>query len=220
VTVTEDAERMSLVDPEALPEGILEPVAVFGSRSCDPDSAGGGCVVLFNSQDGEEQGAWSATAKGIVSPFPDLLSIGGIAPDGTLSGVASVSEDLSACSVVLGRDWARQEWSTCDYSLGKFSPDGRYVIGHPAQQSGIGDASVAILDARTGDLLAEFQNSEEHQSFINDVVWDSDSTLLATVFEDGWWQLMRMTPQGELSSVLPNLGEDPDDVPLQLATQP
>ena len=218
MTVTPDAEPMSLVDPEALPDGILEPVAVVGSDSCLENAEGGGCAVFFNSDDVEKQAAYSVTSKGIVSPL--LLSVNGLSPDGSLSGVTSIDQNAGgSCSVVLAPD-GEEAWETCDHMLGQFSPDGRYVIGHPAYQSGIGDASVAILDARTGELMAEFQNSEEHQSFINDVVWDSDNTLLATVFEEGSWSLMRMTPAGELSTVLADLGDDMDEVPLQLSTQP
>lgn len=218
MTVTPEAGRMSLVDPAALPSGILEPVAVTGSDSCDQDAAGGGCAVFFDSQDGAEQRAWSATAKGIVSEFPDLLSLGGMSPDGSLSGVTSVSEDNSACSAVLGPDWEKS-WETCDYTLGQFSPDGRYVIGHPAQRSGIGDSSVAILDARTGDLLAEFANSETNPAFIDNVVWDADNTLVATVFEDTW-SLMRMTPDGKLTAMAGGNSDNIDEVPIVFATQP
>lgn len=227
MTVTADGEPTPLVEPEALPDGTLAPVAVIGSESCDQDAEGGGCAVYFNSSDVEvdalaevEQvdGAWSATSKGIVSPIPDLLNLGGVSPDGSLSGMVSAS-DTGSCSVVIGPD-GEQLWKTCDYTLGQFSPDGRYVIGHPAYRDGIGDPSVAILDARTGDLLAEFQNSMKHQSFINNVVWDTDSTLLATVFEEGTWSLMRMTASGELSSVLDGIGDNMDQVPVTLATRP
>lgn len=215
MTVTPGAAPTSLVDPEALPAGTLSPVAMIGSDSCDQDAEGGGCTVYFNSDDVEEQGAWSATAKGIVSELPQLLSAGGVSPSGAISGIVSVDEMNSVCSVVL-----QASWDTCDYALGQFSPDGRFVIGHPAQQSGIGESSVAILDAGTGELLAEFQNSREHQSFIGNVVWDTDSTLLATVFEEGSWSLMRMTAAGELTSVLDDIGDNMDEVPLQLSTRP
>lgn len=221
MAVTPGGERMSLVDPQALPGGVLEPVAVNGADTCDPDSAGGGCVVFFNHQDLEEEGAWSATSKGIVSPFPDFLSLGGQSPDGSLSGIVSRAEDNSVCSAVLGENWDKQLWETCDYALGKFSPDGRYVIGHPANQSGFGDASVAILDAHTGDLLAEFSNSRENPASIFDVTWDTDNTLVATVFEEGTWAVMRMTREGDLSLLTETSGdEDPADVPMILSTQP
>jgi hypothetical protein len=218
MTVTPEDGPTALVDREALPDGILSPVAVIGSDSCDQDAEGGGCAVYFNSDDVEEQAAWSATAKGIVGQVPGLLSLAAMSPDQSFSGTTSVS-DTGSCSALVGPGGS-QLWDTCDHTLGAFSPDGRYVIGHPAYQSGIGDSSVAILDAGTGDLLAEFRNSQKHQSFINNVVWDTDSTLLATVFEEGSWSLMRMTAGGELTSVLDGIGDDMDAVPLQLATRP
>ena len=219
MAVTAGGERTSLVDPAGLPDGTLEPVAVNGSGSCDPESADGGCVVFFNSEDGEEQGAWSATSKGIVQPLPDFLWLTGLSPDGSPSGVVSVAEDTSTCSAV-GRDWDKVAWETCDHMVGRLSPDGRYVIGRPVVGDGIGDSSVAILDARTGDLLAQATNSEEHPAFINDAVWDTDNSVLMTVFEKDTWSLLRMTPDGELTEVLGDLGDDMDDVPVVLATQP
>ena len=219
MTVTPGAAPTSLVEPEALPDGFLTPVAVLGSDSCDEDAAGGGCAVFFDSADAEDQAAWSATAKGIVSPFPGLLGLGGISPDGSTTGTTSVSMDGS-CSALVGPDRGEIAWKTCDYTLGRFSPDGRYVIGHPAYQSGFGDASVAILDARTGNLLAEFQSSAEPQAAVYDVVWDTDSTLVATVFEEGTWSLMRMAADASLTTVLADLGGDMDTAPLVLPTRP
>ena len=219
MTVTPDAAPMPFGDPGTLPGGNLEPVEVVGSDSCVENAADGGCVVFFNSEDVGKQSAWSAGADGTVTAFPDLLELGGTAPDGSVSGLVSVS-DTGSCSVVLGRDGAEQLWDTCDHTLGRFSPDGRYVIGHPAYQDGIGDGSVAILDARTGDLLTEATNSMKHQSFINNVVWDTDNTLLLTVFEEGSWSLMRMTAAGELTTVRGDLGSNMDEVPLVLPTRP
>ncbi len=218
MVVTPDAAPMPLADPSALPGGILTPAAVIGSGSCVENAAGGGCTVLFDREDGSERGGYSVTSHGAVSLL--LLSIGGLSPDGSVSGLVSIDNvDNGSCSAVLGPD-GEDAWQTCDYTLGQFSADGRYVIGHPAYQDGIGDGSVAILDARSGDVLAEFQNSEEHQSFINDVVWDQDDTLLATVFEKGAWSLMRMSPDGELGRVGNLVGDSMDAVPLVFSTQP
>jgi hypothetical protein len=216
--VTPDSAPMPLPDPQALPAGNLEPIEAVGSDSCVENASDGGCLVFFNSDDVQQQSAWSAGANGTVTEIGDLLALGGTAPDGSVSGLVSVS-DTGSCSVVLGRDGGEQ-WKTCDYMLGRFSPDGRYVIGHPAYLDGIGDSSVAILDADTGDLLAEATNSAEHQSFINNAVWDSDNTLLASVFEEGTWSLMRMTAAGELTTVLGNLGDNMDEVPLVLPALP
>jgi hypothetical protein len=205
------------VEPQALPSGNLQTVGVTGSDSCMENSEGGGCAVFLNSQ-GEQRAAYSATAHGIVAPLPGLLAVAGLSPDGSLSGLVSAS-DGGSCSQVLGRDWEKA-WQTCDYTLGQFSPDGRYVIGYPAYRDGIGDSSVAILDAHTGEVLAEYVNSEEHPAFINTAVWDEDSTLLATVFEKDAWSLMRMTPDGELTRVSNLIDASMDEVPLRFSTRP
>jgi hypothetical protein len=219
MTVTADSQPMPVAPREALPGGQLAPRAVVGSGSCVKNAANGGCMVFFDRMDsGSRAGGYSVDAQGAVHPL--LLSVNGLAPDGAVSGLISINEDQGgSCSAVLLPD-GDDAWKTCQFTLGQFSSDGKYVIGHPAYQDGLGDNSVAILDARTGDVLAKYTNSEQHPSFINNVVWDTDGTLLATVFESGSWSLMRMTASGELSSVAGDLGNDMDRVPLVLSTRP
>ncbi len=101
---------------------------------------------MFNGQEPDGQSGYSVhLARDRVAADRTVLSVDGVSPDGSLSGVTSIT-DAGSCSVVLGRS-GDKAWTTCDYTLGQFSPDGKYVIGHPAYRDGIGDGSVAILDA-------------------------------------------------------------------------
>ena len=215
MTLVENADPLPAADPEALPAGILEPVGVIGSGSC-VESAGG-CAVYFNAENGEQGGAYVVQANGDVTRLP-VQTVSGVTPDGVLSGVVSTT-DTGSCSVVLRQD-GEPSWRTCDHTLGQFSPDGRFVLGHPPYLDGAGDGSIAVLDATTGDVLVEATNSMEHQSFINNVVWDTDGTVLMTVFEKGSWSLMRLSLDGSLSTLAAALGDNMDEVPLHLVTQP
>jgi hypothetical protein len=193
----------------------VRPVAVTGSGPCD---TGSGCVVFFDGeQDGSPHG-FSVDSDGTVAAVGNLRSVGGVSPEGAVAGLYSVADDGS-CSAM--RDaGGRELWSTCNHGLGQFSPDGRYVVGRPAYLDGIGDPSVAILDAGTGDVVAEWSSTQATQAFINNAAWDTDGTLLATVFEKDSWSLMRMSPDGSLTTVLPDLGDNMDEVPLRLAARP
>ena len=196
-----------------------EPVAVVGAGVCVEESRSGGCPVFLTVTD--EQGAMEAltmTWNGVEEGLPALQSVESVSPDGLVAGFTSTSDDGS-CSAVID-DRGAEVWDTCDHSLGRFSPDGSLVIGHPADRDGIGDSSVAVLDAATGEALVEYQNDLETQAFINDVAWDTDGTLLATVYERGSWSVMRMTPDGQLSEVLGEIGTDEMEVPVRFATQP
>jgi hypothetical protein len=133
---------------------------------------------------------------GIVDTLGPFRKVDDLASDGRVAGMVSAS-DTGSCSAVLNAD-GRMLWKTCDYSLGRFSPDGRYVIGHPAYADGLGDSLVAVLDARTGKPLVEYRTNRD--AFVTTTVWDSDGTLLSMLYDHGW-ALMRLDRSGSYASV-------------------
>jgi hypothetical protein len=214
--VTESTEGGTFEIPR--PAGFrspVQPVAVTGSRSCDP--GGEGCVVLYEST-GEVQEAYATSSTGDHTAVNGLLSLGGASVDGRVSGVVSVADDGS-CSAVAW-PYGDVEWETCEHTLDRFSPDGEYVIGRPAYLDGLGDASLAIIDVNSQEVVAEWSSTEETQAFVNTAVWDADGTVLATVHEHGSWSLMRMSPDGGLTTVLELEGGDESTPPLVLPVAP
>ncbi len=206
----------NLSEPNATPM----PVGVLGSGSC-LETEGKSCTVFWNSGQG---GAYYSSSHGITDQAGEnLLKVNGVAPNGDISAVVS-ADDQGSCSIVQRADSYKMRWSTCDYTLGKFSPDGKYVIGRPAYLDGIGDGFVAILDAKDGTVLADFRPAEGADfTFLNNAAWDVDDTLLATVWEKDHWSLMRLAPDGGLFNTsrggLAN-GTNMDSVPLFFATRP
>jgi len=193
------------LDPPGRPMKDVDVVAVVGSESCTREE---GCSVYFN-EFGDLGGAYRIQENGKIWQYTLFSKLLGAAPDGRVAGLVSASDDGS-CSGVFDRA-ERRLWETCDYTLGAFSPDGTYVIGRPAYLDGVGDGLVAILDAETGEMVAEFSNDRRGQAFVRDAVWETDRTLLATVFQQGEWGLMRMTDLGELEKVEDlGAGEDVD----------
>lgn len=186
--------------PEEIHDGEspVFPVAVAGSESCDDESAGGGCAVWFN--DDASSRAYSVTTKGILGEVPGVIRLNDVAADGRTTGLVE-ADDYGSCSALIGVD-GEPAWQTCEHMLGEFSPDGRLVVGYPAYRDGAGDGSVAILDAATGDVLAEATNDETTQAFAAGTRWDVDGTLLIPVAQDGTWALMRLTPEGVLTRVV------------------
>ena len=73
-------------------------------------------------------------------------------------------------------------WDTCDYSLGAFSPDGRYIVGLAAYSDGPGSPSLSILDATTGEPLVDYRGPKDGRTCIgvDQAVWEDDDTVLAT----------------------------------------
>ena len=217
MVLTPGSAPRPLVDPSALPGGPLTPVAVNGSGSCTENAANGGCTVLLDGSDGAP-GAYSASGDGTVTKLPQLRTVGGLSPDGAVSGTVSYT-DSGSCSAVLEQD-GTTAWKTCDYTLSSFSPDGRYVVGRPAYIDGFGDPSIAILDARTGAPLAVYRNSSDHQASVYDFTWDRDETVLASVYEGGSWSFMRMSADGQLTTLVGGLDDPQEHPPVVLTTRP
>ncbi|HET6561519.1 MAG TPA: hypothetical protein VFG72_06565 [Marmoricola sp.] len=194
--VTPDGEVVVVTGGEAevlgaLPEGQFTPAGVVGC-------ADGGCTVFTNTESGP---ASLVTADG-VEPAYDFLEVTGVTADGRVAGVISVEDDPTkepgSCSAVVD-DAGEQLWETCEFTLGRFSPDGEMVLGHPAYQSGEGDGSLAVLDADDGTVLAEYVNNAESQAFLYTSAWDADGTVLGLVRQGMSWHLMRFTADGQLS---------------------
>ena len=148
--------------------------------------------------------------------------------DGRVAGIVSVEDDPTkepgSCSAVLDST-NKQLWKTCDFTLGRFSPDGELVLGHPAYRSGEGDSSLAILDADDGTVLVEYITDADSQAFVTSTAWDADGTVLGIVRQGTSWHLMRFTSDGQLSHATSGgVGsweyDDAGDVPIRFPTAP
>ncbi len=223
---TPEGQVMVLRDTEPSPvalrsegTGLLIAVSVAGSdgQCVDPEgTVGSDCGVFYTS--GSTPRSYSTHAHGNVDPLP-VRRLAGIAPDGSLAGTVSVS-DTGSCSAVFDDRW-REQWRTCDYTLGRFSPDGRYVLGYPAYLDGLGPKVLAILDAHTGEVLVDARPREGDDVFVRDAVWQPDGTVLATVWDTGGWVVLRLTIDGELTRALAGrLPGKPETAPVVLATTP
>jgi len=105
---------------------------------------------------------------------------------------------------------------TCDYSLGEYSADGKYLIGWPAYADGWGPGEVAILDADTFKPVMEFDSGEDYG--VMDAAWDGDAnSLIATVYLEGTWQLLRLGPDGSMESVADPVEADDVSNPFRFA---
>lgn len=110
--------------------------------------------------------------------------------------------DGTSCSEV--RDTATEAvvFDTCDYQLGAFSPDGRWVIGYQAYYD-YGSPSLAILDAATGLPVVEFTSasSQQKSAVVLAATWDDDDTLVVVVEEGREQAVLRAEADGALTRV-------------------
>jgi len=152
--------------------------------------------------------------------LPGWMKLAGVtATDVPLFAGMTSASDGGSCSQVLesaGPD-AKTLWKTCDHRLLSFSPDGNRLLASAAYADGAGDTELAVLDAHTGSVMLDISATE--QAFIYQMVWEDDQHVLATVYEQGRWAVLRIGLDGSREyAVEPVEGADEMQSPFVLPT--
>ncbi|GAB2886534.1 hypothetical protein [Nocardioides pacificus] len=136
--------------------------------------------------------------------------------DTTLDGVVAVqatasAEDLvavqtavpgedgeGACFGVIdvAADPGVPAWDQCTYKLRSFSPDGRYVLADSVYSEGLGSRELYVLDARSGELVASYEQPRNGQLTLVQAAWEPEGTVLATVIDGDQHRLVRLGTDG------------------------
>ncbi len=206
-----DAPDGVVVQGWSLPRrGEYRPVGIL------PD----GSLVLNDVARGRVEVGAPATALAVV---PGIVAVGGVSITGQVTTLDSI-KDAGSCGSMRESLVAEPSWSTCQYTLGRFNPSGSLVIGHPAYRDGIGDWRVSILDATDGTTYVDFtaRSTKTSTTFINSVVWEDDTHLLAQVYSsDVGWRILRLGVDGTVTTAdLGDIGSDEMDAPVTFVTQP
>lgn len=207
-----DVHTVTAQDGDTVLAGAGEaasPAAVVGSRTC---SEGSGCTVVLNQGMG---GVRQVGSDELTEELQGFEAVADATPTQAL-GMVSVREDGSTCSAL--RDDSGTVWETCDNSFGELSQDGRHAVGYPSYTDGLGPKSVSIVDAADGRELVRFADDGRTDTHVRDVVWESDTSLLVTVWdgEDRSWSLLRAGVDGSLAEVATGLPGDDMDPALHL----
>ena len=185
-----------------------------GGGSCKEQSDGGGCTVVFSRGEGS---VGYASSHGIVDTIPGFIRMWDVG-DRAYAGMTK-SMNQGSCSEVRRLDNDRRIAETCDFTLGSFSPDGAYIVGGPAYLDGPCCTSYDVLDAANLKSLITLQARGGNEiSYVNEVGWEDDSHLLATVFDGKAWRVVRVGLDG--SAELVDAGQMPTsdvgEVPVRL----
>ncbi len=172
-------------------QGGIEPVGFLDEET-----------VLFQSTSGAQQYLGIAGPDGEVSQVEGFLNLRGTSQaTGLVSGLTSFG-DPGTCSAVADPRAGGQLWDTCDWTLGAFSPDGRHVVGYPADYDGLGPASMAILDAATGDLVTEFSPGRVRVvTAVSQAAWEDDDSLVVALSQGERQGFVRADVDGRLELV-------------------
>lgn len=135
------------------------------------------------------------------------------------AGMISASDEGSCSEVALAKaDDTTTAFRTCNNSFDRFSPDGNYLLGGPAYRDGMGDGSLAILDARTGASKLELGTT--HEAILVSRAWEDATHLLVVVYQGNQWAVVRVAVDGSRELALPAISDNGDySSPYLLATR-
>jgi hypothetical protein len=194
-------------------EGAAEIGAITGRGTCfEAESEIGGCTAFVDVD--EPRQAWITSSHGIVDVAGPMLSVVDSTGEGQVLGLISVTDEGS-CGGLFEKP-TRTAWETCDHTLVSFSPDGSGVLGTDAYLDGLGQRTVAFLDAADGTLLREFSSKGRGPTVLQ-TAWEDEDHVLAVVFERGRWSVVRLGADGTAELSLGPLEGADLDRPFLLA---
>lgn len=150
---------------------------------------------------------WSSEPRELTSVL-DVRTANDVT--GYVAGMSKI-DDLKGeyCAAVVEAATDTVVWDTCEYRLDAFSPDGRYVLAVDPQVDGLGTNTTTVLDAETGEVVREFTTPDG--SWMQDTVWESPTTFLTPVMQDGTWTLVRLRVGGTVEKALEPTRKGYDD---------
>ncbi len=228
---TDDGDVMTWQDgydePNILPNTGLQGmrVAAVTGDGCVTGKVAGDCLVYVSGTDGtgeQRSLAVGRGATGLVDPEGTIIGVRDANDAGQVLGITEVDDSRpGTCSVVLdpASSGTSPLLSTCDYALDAFSPDGSYILASDTYGDGIGSGTIAIF-ATVGDRLSYRNNhSTEDLRFYNSAVWEDETHVLFTLFQDGKWSMVRMDVNGAMEFAIAPQKGDEMEVPWHFETR-
>ena len=228
---TDEGEVMAWADGETEPFVLtgtdLESVRVGAVTGTDCTRQAAQCVFYASGYDmaSNADEVFTVTSAGDVGALdPDglLISVRDATDDGQVLGLTEIDELApSTCSAVLDRaeTGSKPLWKTCDHALDTFSPNGDYVLASDTYGDGIGSGVIAVYDAETGEQLVDRGNKSNGLVFYNAAVWEDETHVLFSAFQDGRWSIVRMDVNGAMEfAVAPEKG-NAERVPWHFETR-
>ncbi len=158
--------------------------------------------------------------NGSPSVIPGLLRAVAVSGASDLVAGQLSASPGGSCWAVVSASTGEALWKTCDHRLGRFSPDGRFLLAGPAYGDGLGDSSLAVLDVRDGSVVASFDRPGGSDLFVADTTWEQTGQVLAVVHESGAWRVLRLGLDGSVQAATEPVPGAETDRPLYFAATP
>jgi hypothetical protein len=193
-----------------VPRGTgFDAVAVSGTCTGTRDDQDP-CAVWVQSS-GRAPASWFVTVNAASTARSELRTLGDVRDHGTLAaGTTVVHDDLSTCSAVETTQTDEPGWTTCGYQMVAFSPDGRHVLAMP-DGDGLGPDGLAVYDADKGTKLFDLRVAD--QGYVRQMVWEGSTQVLATVYQQGQWAVLRIGLDGSRQYAVPPVTAQEDVEP-------
>jgi hypothetical protein len=218
---TDEGDVMTWQDGSAEPNTLPSPglqgmrVAAVTGDGCLSGKTAGDCLVYVSGSDQDGESKSLALGRGgasTVDPEGSILAVRDATDSGRVLGITEFDDMRpGTCSVVLdpAQSGSTPLLDTCDYALDEFSPDGSYVLASDTYGDGIGSGTIAVFET-DGDRLSYRNNrSGPDLTFYNSAVWEDETHVLFTLFQDGRWSIVRMGVDGAMEfAVAPQPGDE------------
>jgi hypothetical protein len=180
---------------------------ILGDR-CGPQDY---CEVYVNVPDQQAESGWQPWQVTVNGTEPLLDGDYRILADSMEAGLSigyRKITDTGSCSILLGGG-EFQGFETCKHTLVSFSPgESGLILADPAYHDGIGNGVIGMYDLK-GNLLFERHGTAKAQSFYPSAQWEDGTHVLAPVFQDGRWSIVRIGSDGSMEYAVPPVpGED------------
>jgi hypothetical protein len=210
-----DSQPLEYGDP-IQPSDDMRIGPVLGDHCGAPQDS---CEVYVNVSDPKTDPTWQpwlVDVNGTQKFLDGTYLILNDASEGGLSIGYRDLTDFGSTSVLLGGG-EFQGFETKKHTLVSFSPDGELILADPAYHDGIGNGVIGMYDVK-GDMLFSRQSTAKSQAFYPAAEWEDAEHVLAPVFQDGQWSIVRFAKDGTMEyAAAPTPGEDVD-APFILAT--
>lgn len=149
--------------------------------------------------EGEERAVSRITPDGSITGPVDALRVNDSLGERVTATLTYDETEPGSCGGVL--QGGRVVWKTCDHTVDRFSPDGAWVLATDAYLDGMGQASLAILDAETGEAQVQY---EAEDAVFFDWRWEDAAHALAVVHSpaDQSWQVVRLGLDGSVEQAV------------------
>jgi hypothetical protein len=210
--VVEDGGAQEFDLPQVQGAGSLAALISDGP-TCQEGHGGNGCAAFVNSEDASK--AWSAVSHGLVDRVPGVIAVGDVTTDGAMVAMTSIADEGSCWGRF--QVWKRKPaWETCDYTLFDFSPSGERILAGPPYLDGFGQGMAAVLDD-DGEEVASWHSAG--QAALLDTVWEDDDHVLAMVWQDDAWAVLRLGLDGSVELAVPPVDDRDGQTPFVLPTR-